>query len=235
MTNALLLIATLVGLYSGVLIFYRLFGRTGLYCWVAIAAIVANIEVMILIHAFGMDQTLGNVMFASTFLVTDILSEADGKKTANHAVGVGIATSLVFLVVSQSWLMFIPAADDTAMPAMREIFSNTPRILLAGFMTYAVVQYFDVWLYHKLWDLTANRTGKSRPYLWFRNNVSTLTSQAINTVLFTLGAFYGKYDAKVLISIMLSSYAIFIVTTLADTPVVYIARRMNERRKINVA
>ena len=46
MTNALLLIATLIGLYAGVLAFYRLFGRTGLYCWVAIAAIVAIVAIV---------------------------------------------------------------------------------------------------------------------------------------------------------------------------------------------
>ena len=218
--------ATLLFLYAGVLTFYRLFGTAGLYCWIAIATILANIEVMVLVKAFGMEQTLGNVMFATTFLVTDILSEVSGKKTATKAVGVGIAAALLFLVVSQSWLLYVPADDDTAMASMKALFSNTPRILFAGFLTYAVVQYFDVWLYHRLWDATSRRTGRSRPYLWLRNNASTLTSQAINAVLFTLGAFYGVYDTRILLSIMASSYAIFVVTSLADTPFLYLARKM---------
>ena len=46
---------------------YKFFGKTGLYCMSAIATILANIEALILINAFGMEQTLGNVLFAATF------------------------------------------------------------------------------------------------------------------------------------------------------------------------
>ena len=75
MRNELLLLLSVVLLYGGVLLFYKLFGKTGLYCWTVIATIAANIEALIVINAFGMEQTLGNVMFASTFLVSEFLSE----------------------------------------------------------------------------------------------------------------------------------------------------------------
>ena len=61
-----------------------------MYCFTAIATITANIEVLIMVDAFGMEQTLGNILFASTFLVTDIISEVDGKKAAQKAVNIGI-------------------------------------------------------------------------------------------------------------------------------------------------
>ncbi len=48
--------------------------------WTVLATIAANIEVLIMVTAFGMEMTLGNILFASTFLVTDILSELYGKK-----------------------------------------------------------------------------------------------------------------------------------------------------------
>ena len=91
-------------LFGGVLVAYRFFGKAGLYCWTVMATIAANIEVLILVDAFGMEQTLGNVMFASTFLVTDILSENVGKKEANRAVNLGIFTSIFFILISQLWL-----------------------------------------------------------------------------------------------------------------------------------
>jgi len=67
-----------------------------------IATIAANIEVLIIVNAFGMEMTLGNILFASTFLVTDILSELYGKKEAQKAVYLGIATSVIFICISQS-------------------------------------------------------------------------------------------------------------------------------------
>ena len=75
MTNELLLLGSVVFIFSMAIISYRFFGKSGLYCVSAIATILANIEVLLLINAFGMEQTLGNVLFAVTFLITDILSE----------------------------------------------------------------------------------------------------------------------------------------------------------------
>ena len=80
MNNELLLILSIIGVYSSVVLAYRFLGKSGLYCWTVLATIAANIEVLIVIDAFGMEQTLGNILFASTFLVTDILSETEGKK-----------------------------------------------------------------------------------------------------------------------------------------------------------
>lgn len=86
MMNEILLIGSLIFIYGMALLGYKLFGKTGLYCISAAATILANIEVLIMIKAFGAEQTLGNVLFAVTFLITDILSECEGKKAADKAV-----------------------------------------------------------------------------------------------------------------------------------------------------
>ena len=228
--NEILLIVSLLVIYGCVLLAYRLFGIHGLYCFTAIATISANIEVLILVDAFGMEQTLGNILFASTFLVTDIISEVEGKPAAKKAVNIGIFTALFFIVISQAWLLYQPAANDWAQPAIREIFSKTPRVMLVSMLVYAICQRFDVWAYHKWWDLTKKRfNGDSRRTLWLRNNGSTMISQLLNTILYTFGAFGGMYEIPTLVSIALSSYIIYIVTSLADTPFVYMARRMHEK------
>ncbi len=229
--NEGLLILSLFVLFGGTVLWYRLFGKAGLYCFTVLATITANIEVLLLVDAFGMEMTLGNILFASTFLVTDILSETEGKEAAQKAVWIGIATSLLFLVVSQSWLLYRLSSNDWAGEAFRTIFSNTPRMLLASLVVYAVTQMFDVWLYHAWWNFTKNRYGDSRRFLWLRNNGSTLVSQLLNTVLYTFFAFYGTYSMDTLISIVISSYVIFIVTSLADTPAVYLARAFHEKGK----
>ncbi len=105
---------------------------------------------------------------------------------------------------------------------------------MVGLVVYAVAQRFDVWLYHWIWGVTEKRSGSRRAYLWLRNNGSTLTSQMLNTLLFTLGAFWGVYDIPTLVSIGLSSYVIFIFTSLLDTPVVYLARRISEKKRLSV-
>lgn len=232
MINELLLIGSVIIIYGTVLLAYKLFGKSGMYMMTAVATILANIEVLILVKAFGMEMTLGNVMFASTYLVTDILSENEGKKSASKAVWLGVFVSAIMLAFTQYWLLYTTSDSDWAMEHIKSIFSTTPRLLLASFTGYVISQRFDVWLYHKWWDLTSNKTGDKKRFLWLRNNGSTLISQIVNTVIFTLIAFAGWYDGRTLISVMISSYVIYIFTSLLDTPVVYLARWMKENGKI---
>lgn len=232
MINEVLLIASLVLIYGSVMVAYKFLGKEGLYCYTVFATITANMEVLLIVDAFGMEQTLGNILFASTFLITDILSETEGKEAANKAVNLGIVTSIAFIVLSQIWLLYVPAASDWASESFGVIFRNTPRIMMASVVVYAICQKFDVWLYHKWWELTDNKYGNHERFLWLRNNGSTLVSQLLNTVLYTFAAFAGIYDTKTLINICISSYIIYIVTSLADTPVVYAARRVKRKNDV---
>lgn len=230
--NELILILSLIVIYSGTVFAYRYFGKEGLYAFTVFATVMANIEVLILVDAFGFEQTLGNVLFASTYLITDILSENEGKKAANKAVNIGIFTAVFMVIISQSWLLFTPSQNDWATPSIETLFSVTPRLLLASFIGFAVSQKLDVFLYHKWWALTEKKCGNRRAFLWLRNNGSTLISQIVNTVLFNFIAFFGIYETKTLISIMVFGYIIYVATSLLDTPIVYLARKLKERGKI---
>lgn len=228
--NEVLLILSILIIYGSVLLFFTLFGRSGLYVFTAVATITANIEVLILVHAFGLDMTLGNILFASTFLVTDILSETESKTAANRAVWLGIAATTFFLIITISWQFYVPNAADTLSPALRQVFTQTPRMILAGLAVYAITQFFDVWIYHKIWDITTRKFGNREKWLWVRNNVGTILSQLINAVLFNLLAFWGTYDSRTLVNIILSTFIIYTVTALADTPFVYAARKIAKKK-----
>ncbi len=227
--NEIILIASIFVFYGGLTAFFRFFGKTGIYAWTVICTIAANIEVLILVHAFGLDTTLGNVLFASSFLATDIMSEIFGKKEASKCVKIGILANVTFIIISQSWFLYIPAATDTMAGPVRTVFANTPRVMLSSLFAYAVCELYDVWAYHALWNWSEKKTGNHKALLWLRNNGSTLVSQLINVVVFNLAAFAGVFPTETLIQILIFGYAIFIVTSLADTPFVYLARWISEK------
>lgn len=230
MSNEALLLISVFVIYTSVVLFFKLFGKTGLYCWMVMATVAANIEVTMVVDAFGMEQTLGNVLFASTFLATDILSETAGRKAANKAVYISIATSISFIVISQSWMLYTPNASDVAHEPITRVFANTPRIMLASIVVYAIVQLFDVFAYHFIWEKTTKLTNDSSRFLWLRNNLATMLSQLINTVLYTYAAFWGMYSGETIVNIIVSSLIIFVFTSLLDTPAVYIARRIAKKQ-----
>ena len=229
--NELLLIITLLISFGGTLLFLKVFGKGGLFAWIGIATVFANIEVTIVVRAFGMDQTLGNTLFAATFLATDILSEIYGKKEATKGVLAGIFTSLAFIVLSFMWVHYIPAESDWASDFVHGLFSNTPRMLISSLLAYAISEWIDVFLYHAWWNLTEKKTGSHTKMLWFRNNFSTLISQFVNIVIFNFGAFWGIYTFKELVGITAACYVIYVATSLLDTPFVYIARKIANKEK----
>ncbi len=231
MSNELILIISLIGTYGAVLVWFTLFGENGLFCFSVLATITANIEVLILINAYGMEQTLGNILFGSTFLITDILSEVKGKKYSQKAVNMSMFASLCFILLTNSWFLYTPSENDFIFPAISEVFSNTPRIMITSLVVYFISQRFDVWAYHKWWEYTTKKFGNPKKFLWLRNNGSTLMSQLINNILFTFGSFLFIYDLETLINICISSYIIFIVTSLADTPALYLARYIHNKRE----
>lgn len=229
MPNELLIIISFLLIYGGVVLFYRFFGKSGLLAFNILATLLANIEVLLLVRAFGIEMTLGNVLFASTFLITDILSENHSRKDANRAVVISTLCSVIFVAISQMWLLYTPSVNDWASEAFHTIFSNTPRVVCASLGVYLVSQLTDVWLYHKWWAWCIRKFGDKRRGLWIRNNGSTLISQLLNTVLYTFLAFYGTYEIGTLLSIIASSYGIFFVTSLLDTPFVYLCRIINDK------
>lgn len=226
--NELLILFTLFVSFGMTLLFYRLFSKAGLYAWICICAILANIEVTVLVNAFGMTQTLGNALFASSFLATDILSELCSKEDAERGVKIGIATSAAFILFSVIWQFYTPAENDWAYNSIKTLFTNTPRILIASLAAYAVSEFVDVKLYHFIWNKTEQKSGNRKSFLWLRNNGATLIAQFVNIVIFNFGAFAWVYGLMELVSITTMCYVIYIFTSLLDTPFIYLARKIGK-------
>lgn len=230
MSNELLIIISFFLIYGCVVLMYRLFGKNGLLAFNVLATILANIEVLLLVEAFGLEMTLGNVLFASTFLVTDILSENHGRKDAQRTVLISTLCSVFFIAISQMWLLYTPGESDWASGAFHTIFSSTPRIVFASLAVYLISQLTDVWLYHKWWDWCKKHFKDSKKGLWIRNNGSTMISQLLNTFLYTTLAFYGTYPIGTLVTISIGTYSIYFILSLFDTPFIYLCRHIYERK-----
>ena len=222
--NELLWGAMLLINFSAILFSYRVWGKTGLYIWVPLAVMIANIQVTKTIHLFGLTATLGNIVYATSFLVTDILSENYGKKDAKKAVGIGFFALIVMTVLMNLALYFMPDESDFAQSSLQTIFSIMPRIALGSLTAYGLSQLHDIWAY----DMWKRRFAEDK-YLWMRNNFSTMVSQLIDTVVFTLIAFSGVFPWPVLAQIMITTYLLKWVVALLDTPFLYLAKRWKSK------
>ena len=75
MLNEMWWVLMLVLNFVAILFAYRVWGKLGLFIWIPISVIVANIQVTKNVNLFGLEATLGNIVYSTSFLATDILSE----------------------------------------------------------------------------------------------------------------------------------------------------------------
>ncbi|MDC7227332.1 MAG: queuosine precursor transporter [Spirochaetales bacterium] len=222
--NILLWFIMLIINFSAIMLAYRLWGKLGLFIWIPISVIAANIQVVKTVEIFGFIATLGNIVYATSFLVTDILNENYGRKDASKAVGIGFFALISMTALMQFALMFVPHESDFAHDSIQTIFGIMPRIALGSLAAYALSQLHDVWSYDRLKE---KRPGKR--YIWIRNNLSTMISQLIDSLVFTLIAFAGVFETAVLMEIMLTTYMFKWIVAAADTPFIYLARDWKDK------
>ena len=155
--NELIFLASVLLYLSSVLVLYKLFGKNGLFVFAVFSTLLGNIQVCKTVDIFGLSTTAGNVLYASTFLVTDILSERYGKKEAGKAVKYGLAVTILWTIGTQLTLLFTPNANDYIHPSLQVVFGLVPRISFASLAGYICSQSIDIVLYHSIWRKTGNR------------------------------------------------------------------------------
>ena len=219
--NEILFVVTILANFTAILCAYKFFGKTGLYAWIAAATIIANIEVLKCVDIFSMALTLGNVTYGTIFLATDILNEKYGTKAARKGVFIGFFTLSIFVILSQTDLLYIPNAADFAHPAMQTLFSIIPGMCFASMFAYFCSNLLDVSLYALI-----RKHFPSDGFLWMRNNGATIISQFFDTVLFTCIAFCGIFTRDVLFELILTTFIIKIIIAVSDTPFLYISKKI---------
>ncbi|WP_145115181.1 queuosine precursor transporter [Staphylococcus argensis] len=228
MFNELFGVLTFLVTFILLVLMYRLFGKHGLIAWIAIGTVIANIQVIKTIDLFSISATLGNVMFASIYLATDILNDIYGRRLAKRAVWLGFSSTLVMIIVMQMSLTFIPSPVDHTQHALETIFNVVPRIALGSVIAYIIGQYLDVFLFSMIKRVfSSDRTFIVRAY------GSTLLSNIVDTALFVLIAFAGSMPAMAVFEIFITTYLLKMISTIFNVPFGYVAKSMYRKGKID--
>ncbi|MDG2139916.1 MAG: queuosine precursor transporter [Gammaproteobacteria bacterium] len=225
LNQELLWIITIAVDLSFAIILFRFFGRQGLYATIIISLLLANLQGPKLTEIFGLQTSMGVILYSSIYFATDLLSERYGKLEATRAVMIGFTVSIIIIVMISISLIYLPAsAPETASLALSmheataTLFNFTPRFVLGSLLAYLLSQRFDVWVFHAIKEKTNGR------HLWLRNNISTMLSQAIDTIVYGVVVWWGVVDLTTAMQLALAKYLFKILIALLDTPFIYLAR-----------
>lgn len=178
--------------------------------------LIANVVSAKIVTLGGLVIPAAIVAYPLTFLMTDVIGEIWGKEQANQSVKLGFICQLVSLVLIGLAILLpvAPFADNQA--EFKGIMAQSFRVVAASLVAYYCSQSWDVWVFHKIRE---KGTGNK----WLRNNLSTMTSQIIDTAIFITIAFIGSVPN---IWVMIGSqYLIKCIYALLDTiPFYYLTR-----------
>lgn len=220
--NELILIIQIIITFSSILIVKKLFNREGLIALMALFSVLANLLTAKNGAIFGLNTSLGSVLFASSFLITDILNEYYTKEDAKKAVNLGFIANIIFIISSQITLWYIPSNIDYVNEAMKTLLSLNIRISISSMIMYYIANHLDIYIYSKLKNITNNKL------LWLRNNFATILCNCLENFGFIILAFGGIYDIKTILNIAISTSIIEIIIALCDTPFLYLAKKSNK-------
>lgn len=209
---------------------YRIFGRQGLLACIVLAILLSNLQGPKLTTILGFQTSLGVIFYSGIFFATDLLSEKYGRMQANRAVIIGFAVSVIAVLMLSIGLEFQPTTDPETAAMSNDIQNSfatilnfTPRFVFGSLFAYLISQTFDVWFFHFIKKRTHGR------HLWLRNNLSTMSSQIIDTLIYSLVVWWGVVELSTAIQLGIVKYGFKLAIAAFDTPFIYWARSWPHR------
>ena len=209
------------------ILLYRFFGKYGLYAAVILGIILGNLqggkvsELELLGYSFTV--SMGAILYSGIYFATDVLNEKFGKEEANRAVMLGFVANIAVMITLFISIQFRPS-DITGSAlevhnAITTLAGYSPIFVIGSLTSYLISQTFDVWLFHKI----RTYTGESK--LWLRNNLSTVTSQLLDTMIYQFTWVLAGMDLKTAFLIAVTKYIFKVLIAGIDTIFIYWVRK----------
>jgi uncharacterized integral membrane protein (TIGR00697 family) len=210
------------------ILLYRFFGKYGLYTAVVLGIVLGNLqggkvsELEFFGHSFTV--SMGAILYSGIYFATDVLNEKFGRAEANRAVMLGFVANVAVMITLVLSVQFKPSNITGSALEVHKAISTlaiySPAFVIGSLTAYLISQTFDVWFFHKI----KSYTGESK--LWLRNNLSTITSQLLDTMIyqFTWVIATGM-EWKVAFLLAATKYVFKVLMALVDTVFIYWVRK----------
>nr|WP_319475214.1 queuosine precursor transporter [uncultured Sphaerochaeta sp.] len=190
--------------------------------------IVVNTVGSKIISLFGVRVSVGIFFMPVLFLVTDIVGEVKGHQHASIFVKYSIIMLIILFVVTGLFVQIKPHETWDLQTQYQQIFGMSMRMSLASLISFAISQTIDISIFLQFKKLNKGKM------LWLRNNLSTMTSQFIDTVIFMFIAFYHltpKFTAAYVFSLIIPYWLFKVLFAFIDTPLCYLGVKWMAKQK----
>jgi len=240
-TEAMLVIELAI-VFSLIPLVLRPFGAAGIYIFIAVGIIAANVQVLkaATFAFYAAPIPLGTVAFSATYIATDVLTEYYGRAVAKKAVWLGFSAMLLMTVMMILAMGYKPMGAEEAQASGMEwalpnaehiaaLYMPQATLLIAGLTSYLISQFNDIFVFQKI----RQWTGPGQ--LWARACGSTAVSALVDNTVFSTLAWMvfpwllGQHDQVVdlqtlIFTFILGTYWIRLFMAFVEAPFIYAAR-----------
>lgn len=160
------------------------------------ALMIQNILALKTIDLAVFVVTTGILISPVVFILQDIECELFGYRRARMMILCAYMMNFVFIILSYMAILIPGTTNTENQEAFKQIFSTTPRIVLASFIAYCTGSLMNAKI------MTRNRERNS---LFYRAIMSTAIGQICDNFLFVFIAFYGHMRMSEMIMMVFSA------------------------------
>ena len=167
----------------------------------------------------------GILFFPLGYVIGDILTEVYGYARARRVIWAGFG-GLVFMAL-MSWVVVSlpPAAGWEGQAAYESVFGQVWRIVIASITAFWAGEFVNSYVMARMKVWTRGK------HLWSRTIGSTFVGQGVDSLIFYPLAFWGVWDNKVVLTVMVTNWGLKILWEVLLTPVTYAVVGWLKRRE----
>jgi queuosine precursor transporter len=185
------------------------------FCVIVVISNILSAK-MVSLPFLAMSIPAGLLTYPLTFLLSDLVTEIFGAKSAKLMVYIALAMSLLSFGMIQIALM-LPGHGIGSPEAFQVVLGLSGLRVFSSIASYLTSQLVDIKLYAAIKQWTGPK------FLWLRNNGSTCISQMVDTIMIDLIFLWWGLGMPMVdvVPIMIFSYVYKAFFSFATTPFFY--------------
>ena len=177
--------------------------------------LMSNIITIKTINIVGLVFTAGDILFPITYILNDVFTEVYGYNKSRFVIWISFFCNLLMIIVFQITIALPSSEAFEFQSDLENILGNTPRVLLASFISFLAGNFANAIALSKI---KVKTNGK---YLALRTIVSTLIGEGLDTIIFVPIVFLGTLDIKTMLFLMFDMYILKVLIEVVFTPITY--------------
>ena len=195
---------------------------TAFFCMAFTIANLITVKVIDL-GFLGMETPAGVLIYPLVYILTNVIADVYGEKVAQITIILGLCVDILFVFMT-TLILFLPSpAFFTGDSSLAFVFTQTPRILVASYISYLIGNFVNARITAKL--------NKGEEYSSVKNLGIIAFSELIDNFIFIGLAFIGVFTVGDILIMIISHWILSLMWSAIAQPFTKLTVKWAEKGK----